>query len=373
MRELDRISRSLFAAARDIREGGTTTAAAEASSGTNAFFILDPDRLANVARFLTIMWLAFLAVIYINDIPGGTGVVSMSGALGIAFANLPQVPISKMYAPVAASTLFGAALYFFIMPQLTGFIGLGLMIFAATFAICYLFAEPQQALGRTFGLALFLVIASISNEQTYSFLSVAVTAQMFAIIFIILAATAHFPFRLTPDRVFLRLLGRYFRSSDYLISATRTGLAPPTSRLARWRRAFHAREVATLPAKLRVWAPHIDNWVLSKSTPEQINRLLNALQSLTFRLQQARKENGTRQAPFLMQALLDDIRTWHQALHAEFRRLAENPILADEHEALRTRLSAKLTTVGIADRSGIERHACRSFQRRRGGKFLSIA
>jgi hypothetical protein len=247
-----------------------------------------------------------------------------------------------MYVPVAASALFGAGLYFFVMPQLTGFIGLGLVIFATTFAICYLFAEPQQALGRTFGLALFLVIASISNEQTYNFLSVAVTAQMFAIIFIILAATAYFPFRLTPNRVFLRLLGRYFRSSEYLISAAHTGLAPARSGLARWRHAFHDREVATLPAKLRVWAPHIDNWVLSGSTPEQINRLLDALQSLTFRIQQALKECETPQASFLMESLRDDFCTWHEGLYGEFRRLAKDPVLADEHEALRARLSAKL-------------------------------
>ena len=41
-----------------------------------------------------------------------------------------------------------------------GFIGLGLMIFAATFAITYLYSEPQQMLGRALGLAMFVTIAS---------------------------------------------------------------------------------------------------------------------------------------------------------------------------------------------------------------------
>lgn len=53
-----------------------------------------------------------------------------------------------------------AALYFF-MPQLSSLIGLGLLIFAASFAICYLFADPGQMLGRALGLAMFVTIALI--------------------------------------------------------------------------------------------------------------------------------------------------------------------------------------------------------------------
>ena len=107
------------------------------------------------------------------------------------------------------------------MPQLSSFIGLGLLIFAATFAICYLFAEPRQMLGRALGLAMFVTIASISNEQSYNFLSVANTALMFPLIFLLLAITAYIPCSPRPERAFVRLLGRYFRSSEYLMSAMR--------------------------------------------------------------------------------------------------------------------------------------------------------
>jgi len=342
LQDLDRLSRSLVAAANDIREGTTTSTPLEPSPHAAVAFIPDPDRLANALRLFTIMWAGFLAVIYVGDIPGGTGVVSMSGSLGIAFANMPQTPISKLFAPVTVGLLFAAILYLFIMPHLTSYIGLGLMIFAATFAICYLYAAPQRSLGRTLGLVLFLVIASISNEQTYSFLSVAVTAQMFAIILFIFVVTVYFPFCFIPDRVFVRLLGRYFRSSAYLISKSQPNQAPANGRFACWRRAFHEREVATLPAKLRSWAPHISSAALSNTTPEHIDTLLNALQSLTFRIQQSLQERETPQAPLLVEALRDDWLVWQVRLDDAFRRVAHDTDLANMPETLRDRLESGL-------------------------------
>ncbi|MBA7694511.1 hypothetical protein ES703_103122 [subsurface metagenome] len=53
---------------------------------------------------------------------------------------------------------------------------------------------------------MFVTIASISNEQTYSFLKVANTALMFPLMFLLMAITANVPFSLRPERVFLRLL-----------------------------------------------------------------------------------------------------------------------------------------------------------------------
>ena len=79
--------------------------------------------------------------------------VAMASPLGMALATTPQLSISLLFVPAATSVLFAGVLYIFVMPLLTSFAGLGLMIFAATFAICYLFAAPRQTLGRAFGLA----------------------------------------------------------------------------------------------------------------------------------------------------------------------------------------------------------------------------
>ena len=338
---LERLTRSLFETISELGGFGTASAPAEAPRAPAAVFLPDLDRLANVVRYLAIFWMAWLALIYVNGLPGGTGVVSFAAALGIIIAGIPQLPVSKLFVPAATSVLFASVLYIFIMPQLSSFLGLGLLMFAATFVICYLYADPRQMLGRALGLAMFVTIASISNEQTYNFLSVANTALMFVLVILILAITAYIPWSPRPERAFLRLLGRYFRSSEYLMSTMRWHPAHAATRLERWRKAFHTREVATLPAKLGSWHPHLDNWVLSDNSPEQVEALVSSLQSLTYRMQLLLDERDTPQAQFLVQELLEDFRAWRLGVQGFFQRLAEEPVVG-EQGALRTRLDGLL-------------------------------
>jgi len=341
MRHLEQLTRSLFESASEISGVSKASASADVPRTSSSALVLDLDRMANVVRFMAIFWMAWLALIYVNDIPGGAGLVSMGAAIGIAIANMPQVPVSKLFMPAATGMLIGAVLYIFVMPTLSSFMGLGLMIFTATFAICYLFAAPQQALGRIFGLVLFITLASISNEQSYNFLSVANTAWMFSLVFLILAITAYIPFSPRPERAFLRLLGRFFRSSEYLMSAMRQDIPPPATRLERWKKTFHAREVATLPAKLGTWAPHVDAKVLSGTTPEQVQTLVTSLQTLTYRMQHLLEERDTPQAHLLVKTLFEDVRAWRLGLQAVLQGLAENPAGADG-DALRVRLDGVL-------------------------------
>ena len=341
MRRLEQLTRSLFESASEISGVSKASASADVPRTSSSALVLDLDRMANVVRFMAIFWMAWLALIYVNDIPGGAGLVSMSASIGIAIANMPQVPVSKLFMPATTGMLIGAVLYIFVMPTLSSFMGLGLMIFTATFAICYLFAAPQQALGRIFGLVLFITLASISNEQSYNFLSVANTAWMFSLVFLILAITAYIPFSPRPERAFLRLLGRFFRSSEYLMSAMRWNPPHPATRLERWKMTFHAREVATLPAKLATWAPHINATVLPGTTPEQVQTLVTSLQTLTYRMQHLLEERDTPQAHLLVKALLEDVRAWRLGMQAVLRGLADDPAGVDG-DALRVRLDSVL-------------------------------
>ena len=337
MLHMDQLTRSLFEGVSELSGFGTASAPIEAPRAPAAVFLPDLDRLANVVRYMAIFWMAWLALIYVNDIPGGAGLVSFAGGLGIAVASLPQVPVSKLFKPVATSVLFAAVLYIFVMPQLSSFAGLGLLIFAVTFVIGYLYADPQQMIGRAAGLATFVVIASISNEQSYNFLSVANTAMTFILLLLILVITAYIPVSPRPERVFLRLLGRYFRSSEYLISAMRWYPAHAATRLERWKEAFHEREVATLPSKLGNWLPHLDTRVLSGATPEQAQALVTSLQSLTYRMQLLLDERDIPQAQFLVQELLEEFRAWRLGVQGFFQRLAEEPVIGGQ-DMLRTRL-----------------------------------
>jgi hypothetical protein len=341
LQHIEALTRSLFDSVSNIKGFGQSIAVIDAAAPAFTWFVPDPDRITAAVRIMLILWLAWLAVIYVNGIPGGTGVVSMAAPIGMALVNMPQVAVWQLFKPVATSVLFAGILYIFVMPQLWSFTGLGLLIFSATFTICYLYAAPRQMLGRAIGLALFVVIAGISNEQTYSFLSVATTALMFPIVFLIIAVTAYIPFSPRPERAVLRLLGRFFRSSEYLMSTLRWNPGFSPTRLDRWRKTFHARELATLPQKLGAWAGHINTSVLPGTSPQQVQSLVASLQAISYRMQELLEARGNPQAQLLVQELLADIRAWRLQVQETFLHLSEDPATG-EREAFRTRLAGKI-------------------------------
>ena len=371
MQHLEVLTRSLFESLCDIKGFGQPGPVADTASPPHAGFMLDPDRLTSAVRIMATLWLVYFAVIYVNDIPGGFGLVSMAGPFGMIMATSPQLPVSLLFVPIAVSVLFASLVYIFVMPQLSSFIGLGLVIFAVTFAICYLFAAPKQGLGRAFGLAMFVQIASISNEQTYSFLSVANTALMYPLIFLALAFTAHVPFISRPEQVFLRLLGRFFRSCEYLMSTMRWDPQPEVTRFGRWREALHAREVSTLPRKLGVWAPHIDAKTLPGTSPQQVQAVVTSLQGLTHRMQELLEERGNPQAQFLAQELHADVRAWRLRVQETFKRLSEDPS-SGEREALRSRLDGILGHLEERIKGALDKAPEGSFSDRDGESFYRL-
>jgi uncharacterized membrane protein YccC len=338
LQHMDQVSRNLFETIQDIKGFGSPSTETAKACMPQAGLMVDTDRLAAASGVMATLWLAYLAFIYVNDIPGGTVIVTMATVLGMAMSTMPHIPIVLLFIPAVISVLFAGILYIFLMPQLTSFIGLGSMIFVVTFVICYLFAAPKQALGRAFGLAMFVTIISVSNQQTYSFLSVANTALMLLPIFVILSITAHVPFSPKPERAFLRLLGRFFRSCEYLLSTMRWDPTRTPTVLDRRRKAFHTREVATLPQKLITWSSAIDTKTLRNTTPLQVQAVVTSLEELSFRLHELLEARDKPQADFLVQELLEDIRAWRLRIQRMFQRMSEDPTLGRQ-KAFRSKLT----------------------------------
>jgi uncharacterized membrane protein YccC len=334
---LETLTRSLIDTVRDIRDLGRT-ADVPAVPQPRAGFVFDPDRMTSVVRITTTLWLAYLALIYVPDMPGGSGLVSMAGAFGMILAGTPQLPVKKLFMPITAGVLFGALIHIFIMPQLSNFIELGLLLFATTFGICYLFAAPKQALSKLFGLAMFLSIANMVNQQIYSFLGIATTVLMFLVIFLLLYIITNIPFSARPEKVFLLLLGRYFRSCEYLMRSMHRDPQKRKTRLARWQKTFYVHELSTLPKKLGIWARFIDSKVLPGTSPQHIQAVLTSLQALSYRMQELIAESGSAQAPFLVQELQSYIQAWRVKVEETFQCLSEKPD-AGKKETLRTRLA----------------------------------
>ena len=305
------------------------------------WLVIDPDRFAAAARIMAVMWLAYLGYIYIDGIPAGTAVVSAAAPLGMALSVMPQLRVSKLVVPVATGVLIAGIAYIFVMPHLSHFAGLGLLIFSITFAMCYWFAKPQQMLGRAFGLAMFVLIAGISNEQTYSFVGAATTALLFPTIFLILAITAYIPYSPRPERAFMRLLGRFFRSCEYLTSTMEWDPAEPLTKIRRVRKNFHTREVTTLPAKLAVWSKFIDPKALPGTTPENVQALLVNIRSISRRMLELQEERANPQSELVVREMREDIREWRIGVQGQFQRLGRDPS-SRARDNLRDRLDEQI-------------------------------
>jgi uncharacterized membrane protein YccC len=337
LQKIEQLTRTQFETVGDIKGLGATAPLFKTTTIPHILFLPDPDRMLAVIRVMLTMWLAYLALIYVDSVPGGGGFVTMAAVMGMISASMPQFSITKMFVPVAVSLAFASLVYIFVLPELSSFIGLGPLLFTVTFAIGYLFAAPQQVMGKLFGLAMFVSIASISNQQSYSFMVVATNVLMWSLVFLLVVVTAHFPLTLHPEKSFLRLLGRYFRSGNYLLSVMHPSWQRKETAFGRWRKAFHLREVSNLPAKLGAWAKFLDYKVLSGTSPQQVQGVVSCLQELTGRIQELHEERSSPQTPFLVQELREEVLSWRLSAQNAFTQLGSDPVSGDR-ETFRARL-----------------------------------
>src|SRR5262249_13179618 len=179
---------------------------------------LDPENLASVARWFTGLWLTVLISLYVPGLPDTVIFIVLTNSILIALCVMPQVPIAVAFLPYAFGFTLGSAINVLVMPHLTSFAGLAVVIFAAVFSICWLFSRPTQVVGKMAGLGLLLLQMSVQNEQTYSFPDIANFAVASVLFFLAVAVSTHFPISFRPEHVFLRLLRRFFRACAYLAS-----------------------------------------------------------------------------------------------------------------------------------------------------------
>ena len=324
------------AAASDPAESHT----ARPESAPSAGLLPDPDGMIAMVRVAVGLWLAYLLWIYV-EVPGGAGIVSATASLGMTLATMPRVSPLLILWPSLASIAVSGLLYVFLMPQLSRFTGLGTMIFLFVFSVAYLFSTPAQGVIRAIALSMFLMVIGVSNQQHYSILGVIDTAVMLTMMIGILTLVSRFPFTMQADKAFLRLLTRFFRSSEYLMTSMRWDPGRPPSRLDRWRRAYHARQVMTLPRQLANWGKTVNPKVLPGTTTAQIEALTDSLQVLSYRVQELMDTRDHPQAPLLVRELLMDLRAWRLKVQEILLLFSSDPA-ATPKDQLSKRLSANL-------------------------------
>lgn len=346
--QIEDLTRTLFETIQYLKGFGSTEPPVAQPEETGPGFLLDLDRMTAAVRVMAGIWAAYLIWIY-TQVPGGTTFVIMAAPFGMILATTPQLPLRLLLGPIAVSIAFAGCVYIFVMPEISSFAGLGGLIFFVTFAVCYVFSSPRQALARAFGLAMFVVVTAVSNTQTYSFLSLANTSLMMALILALLAVVAYVPVSPRPEKAFCNALRRFFRSAGFLTShmALQPGLTPTL--MARWKRAFHRREIKTLPAKLDVWAGAMDHTKFPANKPEQVQTLLTSVQTLAHGIERLTETRDAGQAKPLARELRDDLDTWCESVEIVFHRWSEN-LQPEPGVALREKLVSWMT--GLDERIG---------------------
>jgi hypothetical protein len=269
------------------------------------------------------------------------GFIVLTNSLAMALCVMPQTPIARTFLQIPFGLALGGAIYVLVMPHLAGFAGLAGVLFAAVFLICYLYHRPTQAAGKAAGLALLAMVMGVTNQQTYSFLSVIDLAVDLALVLIVLAVATHFPVSFRAEDVFLRLLGRFFRACAYLASTLQWDPANPPTRWQRLRRVLHLGDLARVPGKVAIWGNALPAAALGQSTTGQMQALVDSLQALAYRMQDLIEIRATPQSQVLAHELLFQVRAWRVGLQDIFCNLSQHPETADFAD-FRSRLDAMM-------------------------------
>jgi uncharacterized membrane protein YccC len=343
---LESLSRGLFDCIENIKGFSRQPLTVPREEALPAGLALDPDRMAAVIRVISGLWLAFFIWVYI-DPPGHDGFVVLSVSLGLGVARFPQLRVSTVFLPVTLSCLFAAGLYILVMPHLAGYIQLGTMIFAAIFGIAYLFSEPGQALTRKLALVFFPVIISISNQQTYSFGQAANTTLEAVLVIALLVVTWYIPYNRQPEKMFLRMLRRFFRQAGFLVSPPTLSLGQTTAAVGWWERLRRSRnDFLAIPDQLGTWGAMVEQRKYVGGSPEQLPLLATRLHMLGHRLQELLEARRNPQAQFLVDELSEDIRVWRFKMQEIFQLLAEDPAAVNQ-EALQSKLDRRVEQLEV--------------------------
>jgi hypothetical protein len=183
----------------------------------------------------------------------------------------------------------------------------------------------------------------VQNQQTYDFASYANSTLSIALSGALAIGIWYLPPSPRPEKVFLRLLARFFRHSEHLLSRLALDWDQKKGIGGRWKTALYQADLLELPQKLALWGGKIDQRAFPDNSPEQVQALVTSLEAFAFRIKALAETRGLPQADLLVRELLDDVRAWRLTAEEHLRLWANNPALAlDPSAEMQDRLTARL-------------------------------
>jgi uncharacterized membrane protein YccC len=331
--------------------------------------VFDLDHLRGALFATTGLVVGFLVWIFL-DPPGHGGWYQFVATAAMGIAGMQQVRTTILVKPFAVALALGLAVYVFIMPQLSTFVGLGSLLFLCMFVNRYFFSGLAQLAGNI-GI---INMVSVQNQQTYNFAAMANSYLFTVLALVFLFALTYLLRSPRPEKAVLHLLRRFFRSAEFLIAGTTFETEGRLTFMERWKIAFYRHELKTLPAKIAAWGRSINKKHFPNNTPEKVQALVDGLQILVYRIEELLEAGDTHQAQSLARAMGDDLRAWRAGIETTFGKWSSSYAgepAAGLQERLATWLSGLEKRIGAAlqqtDTQALGERDAESFFRLLGG------
>jgi uncharacterized membrane protein YccC len=317
--------------------------------GPLSFVPLDPDRIRAAVTVVASLWVGALLWIYVNP-PGHISWMYFLPNITLLLVQTPhmRVPMMKLF---GVAYLLLMPVYVFIMPQLSMFWELGLLIFFLSFLNVYFVSGSVVTIVF---LAMFNMLG-ISNEQTYDFASMMNTYAFTLLVMAVVIALGYILGSPRPEKVFLKMIERYFRSSEIILTSLPDKPAN-RSLFTRMYLAYHQQELQLLPAKLGLWGSQIDRSEFPDTSPEQLQAIVTTLQALNYQIEDlcVMSANPTIDSAVLI--LKSEIRDWRKALVSVLTSLAGGDSVASQEE-LAQKLALRMESINTRSEQMINQGA----------------
>jgi uncharacterized membrane protein YccC len=327
--------------------------------------VIDRDHLCSAAYAAVTVCVGFCIWIYVNP-PGHGGWYNMLGTLALVSIGMLHVPMIRFVKSLTLAFVLCAFVYIFIMPRLSTYFELGLLLFTCIFISRYFFSGLAQMMASI----AILNAMPIQNQQTYDFAMLANKGIFLIGVFLFIHVLSYMMSSPRPEKKLLALVRRFFRSTEFLMSAVARGPGSKASIVEQWKTAYYRHEMNSLPGKIGVWSKAIDQTRFSGNTPEQVRRLVTGLHGLKYRIEYLLETRDTRQPGSLAREMKPNAHAWLESIESIFVSWSDNPG-SEPAVDLEQRLAAELgvleqridTTIAQLDREALSKADGENFYR----------
>jgi len=269
----------------------------------------------------TVTFLGFCLWIFFDPV-GHIAWFSFGGTLAMMLAGTPQLKIAMVFKPIAVTFLLAMLVYIFIMPTLTTFYGLGILLFSCLFLVGYFFT----GFGQVIGSAAIVNMVMIQNQQHYD-AAVVFNLYLFTLLALLFFfATSYLISSARPEKVVLKYMNHFFVDIELICSHLLKSPNHKISLFKQWELDYARKNFRTIPSKINSWGRSIDFQLFPNVSPNEITNLVTTLETLVYRIEELNETEQLEEQNFILkESLLNDLNYWNAALERVFANWSKNP------------------------------------------------